>query len=193
MTEIGIPSYSGLYLKLLGDAWNDLDGTVQRLHVSVPPVQAVGLFQVRRGTNWLARLLARLARLPEAGEAVNVRLLVTAQGDGEEWQRTFAEQPLVTLQSERPDGLLAERIGPIEMRFQLKVVDGALNYRATRALLCLGPLLLPLPPWFSPRITAWERPVGEGGHIEVFVHVHLPLLGRLVSYSGRLTRVEEMG
>lgn len=190
MTENGLPACSGLYPKLLGESWDRLHSSVRRLHASVPPVQAVGVFQVRRGSNGLVRLLARLTRLPEAGEAVNVRLLVTARGDGEEWRRAFAGQPLVTLQSERLDGLLAERMGPIEMRFRLKVVDGALTYQTTRAALCLGPLRLPLPPWFSPRVTAWERPVGEGGHIEVSVQVHLPLLGCLITYGGRLTRVE---
>lgn len=188
MTEIDFASCSGLYPKLLGDSWDRLDNSVRRIHAYIAPVQAVGVFKVRGGSNGLARLLARLARLPVAGEAVSVRLLVTARGDREEWRRTFAGQPLVTLQSERRDGLLAERIGPLEMRFRLEVVSGALWYKAARAAFCLGPLRLPLPSWLSPRLTAWEKPIGEEGQIDVFVQVDLPLLGGLVGYSGTLTR-----
>jgi len=124
---------SGLYWKLLGDSWGSLNHAVQRLHVLDAPVHAIGVFRVRLGSNWLARTLARLAQLPTAGEAVDIQLWVTARGEGEEWRRTFAGRPLVTVQSERPDGLLVERVGPVEMRFRLRVVGGALVYQATSA------------------------------------------------------------
>src|SRR5436190_19155067 len=129
MTETSLRSRSGLYPRLLGDSWHSLDDAVRRLHASGPLVHAVGVFRVRRGSNWLARTLARLARLPAAGEAVDIQLLVSAWRSGEKWQRTFAGRPFVTLQSERYDGLLAERLGFVEMRFRLEVVGGALAYR----------------------------------------------------------------
>jgi len=182
---------SGLYWKLLGDSWGSLNHAVQRLHVLDAPVHAVGVFRVRQGSNWLARTLARLAQLPTAGEAVDIQLRVTARGDGEEWRRTFAGRPLVSVQSERPDdGLLVERVGPVEMRFRLRVVGGALAYQATSAALCLGSLRVPIPGWLSPRVTALETPVGEGDQIDVSVEIHLPLLGCLIAYEGKLTRVE---
>lgn len=106
MTKPGLRPRSGLYPKLLGDAWWSLHPAVRRLHSSDAPAYAVGVFQVRQGNNWLARMLARLAQLPRSGEAVSVRLLIKAQGDGEEWRRIFAEEPFVTLQSDRCDGLL---------------------------------------------------------------------------------------
>ena len=39
-------------------------------------------------------------------------------------------------------------------------------------------------------MTALETAVGEGDQIDVSVEVHLPLLGCLIAYEGRLTRVE---
>lgn len=193
MMETSLAFRSGLYPKLLGDSWWDLDDAVRRLHASSATVRAVGVFRVRQGSNWLTRLLARLAQLPAAGAAVDIQLLVTARGDGEEWRRTFAGRPLVSLQSGRPDGLLVERMGVVEMRFRLQAVGGTLAYQATSAVLCLGSLRVPLPHWFRPRVRALERAVGAEDQIDVSVEVHLPLLGCLLAYGGKLTRVEAQG
>jgi hypothetical protein len=191
--ETNLRSCSGLYPKLLGRSWWTLDDAIRRLHASSAPVHAVGMFRVRQGSSWLARTLARLAQLPAAGEAVEVQLTVSARGDSEEWRRTFAGRPLVSLQSPRPEGLLAERMGPVEMRFRLQVVGGALAYQTTSAALCLGSLRVPLPPWFCPRVRALERAVGGGEQIDVSVEVHFPLLGRLITYEGKLSHVEAKG
>ncbi|HEU0177951.1 MAG TPA: DUF4166 domain-containing protein [Blastocatellia bacterium] len=185
---------SELYPKLLGTSWPDLDVAIRRLHDSGRVVHADGVFQVRHGSNGLARTLARLARLPAAGEAVDVRLQITKQEEGEEWRRTFAGRPLVSAQSNRPDGrsngVMVERMGIIEMGIRLEVGGGALNYQTVSAALRLGSLRVPLPRWLSPYITAWERAVGDMNQIHVSVEVTLPLLGRLIAYDGILTQIE---
>lgn len=183
-------SRSGLYPKLLGDSWDCLHEALQRLHGSNAPVHAVGVLRVCRGSNALARLLARLARLPAAGEAVDIQLQISTRGSGQEWRRMFAGRPLVSLQYERPEGLLGERIKILEMRFRLKVIEASLHYQSRSAALCLGALRVPLPRWISPRILAWEKPVAQGEQIAVSVEVRLPLLGRLIAYDGKLTRIE---
>ena len=179
---------SRLYQKLLGASWPDLDVALRRLHDSGDTVRAVGVFRVRDGSNRLARALARLARLPAAGEAVDVRLQVTAREGGEEWRRTFAGRPLVSAQSNRGAELLVERMGIVEMRFRLEVVGGALNYQTVSVALCLGSLRVPLPYRLSPRVTAWERAVDDTNQIHVSVEVTVPLLGRLIAYDGILTQ-----
>src|SRR5215468_3545115 len=192
--ETILRSPSGLYPKLLGASWSDLDSAIQRLHDSDGTVRAVGVFQVRHGTSRLARILARLARLPAEGEAVDVRLEVTSQEKSEEWRRTFAGRPLVSTQSYRPDGrldgVMVERMGIVELRFRLEVVGGAINYHTVGAAVRFGSLHVPLPHWLSPCVTAWERAVGDMNQIHVSVNVTFPLLGRLISYEGLLTRVE---
>jgi len=185
-------SASGLYPKILGASWPDLDVAIKRLHGYGGTVRAVGVFQVSHGSNGLARTLARLTRLPTAGNAVDVRLQVTAQEEGEEWRRTFAGRPLVSLQSsDRGVGVLVERMGIVEMWLRLEVDGGALNYQTVGAALRLGSLRVPLPRWLRPCVTAWERNVGYMNQIHVFVEVKFPLLGRLIAYSGMLTQVEE--
>jgi len=138
----------------------------------------------------LARGIARLARLPTAGEAVDIKLQVTAREEGEEWRRTFAGRPLVSRQSNRVNGLLVERMGIVELRFRLEVAGGSLNYQTVSAALLFGSLRVPLPYWLSPCVTAWERDVGDMNQIHVSVDVTFPLLGRLIAYEGMLTRVE---
>jgi hypothetical protein len=136
------------------------------------------------------RLLARLTRLPTTGEAVEMRLTITPLKHGEEWRRTFAGRPVVSRQWKRSDGLLAERLGPVEMRFWLAVMSGALNYQTRSVTLCLGPLRIPLPHWLAPRVTAWEKPTGDRDRIEVAVETSLPLFGLLLAYKGTVTRAE---
>src|SRR5262245_32929524 len=145
-----------LYQKLLDASWPDLDVVLRRLHNSGETVRAVGVFRVSRGNNRLARTLARLARLPAAGEAVYVRLQVTAQEECDEWRRTFAGRPLVSIQSARGPGLLVERLGIVEMLLRLKVVGGALSYQTVSAALRIGFLRVQLQYWHSPFVLAWE-------------------------------------
>ena len=180
-----------LYQKLLDASWPDLDVVLRRFHDLGETVRAVGVFRVRRGNNRLARTLARLARLPAAAEAVYVELQVTAQEECEEWRRTFAGRPLVSMQSARGAGLLLERLGIVEMLFRLKVVGGALSYQTGSAALRLGSLRIPIPYRLSPYVAAWEKAVGDTNQIHVTVDVTLPLLGRLIAYDGILTRIED--
>jgi hypothetical protein len=181
---------SGLYPRLLGDSWANLGDAVRRFHDSGATVHAVGVFQVRHGGSWLARALAWFARLPAAGDAVAVRLQVTAGAGGEEWRRTFAGRPLVSGQFGRPDGLLAERVGITELRFRLAVAGESLTYQTVCAAVGVGSWRVPLPRWLGPRVQASERPSGNPGRIDVSVEVGFPWLGRLIAYAGLLTQVE---
>ena len=134
----------GLYRQLLGASWDGLGEAVRRLH-GEEIVRAAGLFRVRHGSNRLARTLVELGGLPAVGESVETQLTVTSRDRGEVWNRTFAGRPMASFQWGRPDGLLAERTGPLEMRFRLEVCEGALVYHSAGAVLRLGPLRLPLP------------------------------------------------
>lgn len=183
-------SPSGLYPKLLGASWPDLDVAIQRLHNLDGIVHAAGVFQVRHGNNKLARMLARLARLPAAGKAVDIQLQVSAQEEGEEWRRTFAGSPLMSMQSDCGAGLLVERMGIVELRFRLEAAGGALNYQTVSAALRLGSLRIPLPRRLSPCVTASERAVSDMNQIHVSVGVTFSLIGRLITYDGILTQLE---
>jgi hypothetical protein len=186
-------SPAGLYARLLGPAWHGLGEAVRRLHQGGAAVRAAGVFRVGRGASGPARLLARLAGLPAAGEAVDVRLTVVPRRGGEEWRRTFAGRPLVSRQRAAPDGLLAEGMGPLELWFRLEAAGGALHYHTQAASLLLGPLRIPLPARLAPRVSAWERPLGDPRRLAVGVEVRLPTGELLVSYEGTLTVAEDAG
>jgi hypothetical protein len=183
-------SPSGVYPQLLGPGWGQLAESVRRLHGEGTIIRAAGTFRVWHGSNLLTRLLARLTRLPATGKAVEMRLTVTRLKHGEEWRRTFAGRPVVSRQWQRPDGLLAERLGPVEIRFRLAVMGGALNYQTRNVTLCLGPLRIPLPHRLAPRVTAWEKPTADRDRIDVAVETRLPLFGLLLAYKGTVTRAE---
>jgi hypothetical protein len=180
----------GLYERILKGSWSQLDEAVRRLHAESTVVRVAGTFRIRHGAGRLVRLLAWLARLPAAGEAVDVGLIITPLNHGEEWRRTFAGRPLVSRQYERGDALLAERVGLLEMRFRLEVVAGILFYKSKSAALCLGPLRLPLPGWFAPRLAAREQPDADREGAYVAIEMSLPLLGLLVAYEGPVARIE---
>lgn len=190
MLDTAFDCHSGLYPKLLGNSWRSLDNVVRSLHACGAPVCAVGVFQIRHGSNWLARTLARLVQLPSARESADLKLYVAARGDGEEWRREFAGQTLVSVQARRQDGLLSERIGHFELRFRLNVVDGALSYESMSAALCLGSVQIPLPHWLSPRVTACESSAGHDNRVNVSVEAQLPWIGCFIAYHGTLALVE---
>jgi hypothetical protein len=183
-------SSSDLYAQIVGSRWNDLDEAVRRLHETGMALHVTGTFRVRRGNNRLVRFLAMLGGLPHANEAVEMRLIVTRLEHGEEWRRSFAGKPMISTQWNHPNGLLVERMGPLQLRFQLNVVDGALGYQTRGVALCLGPLRIPLPSWLAPNVTAWEKPTGDPNRVQVAVESRLPILGMLISYEGTVTRTE---
>src|SRR4051812_34666487 len=84
---------AGLYAQVLGVRWHELAEAVRRLHTPGQIVRAVGTFRVRRGTNRLTRFAAWLARLPAEVDAVEMQLVVTPTGNGEEWRRHFGVRP----------------------------------------------------------------------------------------------------
>jgi hypothetical protein len=178
---------------LLGASWDRLAEPVRRFHGEGEIVRAAGTFRVRHGGGRLGRWLTRLAGLPAAGEAVDVRLVVVPRGPCEEWRRTFAGRPLVTLQQAGPGSLLVERMGLLELRFRLEAVAVALVYHPAGASLRLGPLRVPLPGRLAPRVSAREGPAERCDGIQVTVEIRVPLLGVLVAYEGTVVRTEAGG
>ena len=180
---------AGLYERLVGEGWGGLDEPVRRFHLCK---SGAGTFAVRRGEGRIARIVARLLRLPRGGEAVPLLLSVEPHGGGERWRRTFAGKDFVTEQNEHAARLLAERTGPFELLFRLNVEGGALAYRHAGAALRAGRLRLNLPRILAPRVEAWER-ADECGGVRVSVCVTAPLVGLLIRYEGLVTTEEGAG
>lgn len=181
------PSLGGgsLYGSLLGTTWADLHPSVRHFHHGGTPVQGIGRFKICRGSTTLARLLARLFRLPPAAASVPTRLIIFADSGGETWQRTFGTHRLVSRQRNLSGRLLAERFGVLELWFRLDVVEGGIVYRQVGAAVRLGLWLARLPRWMSPHVVAQEMPAADNSRTtNVRVHVRVPLAGDLISYAG---------
>nr|MBA2448629.1 DUF4166 domain-containing protein [Chloroflexota bacterium] len=119
-------------------------------------------------------------------EAAEVRLLVDRRGSVERWHRIIGGVPLVTVQRATPGGLLAERLGPLELRFRLAAVGAALVYRQVGLVVRLGTFCLRLPWWISPRVAAREGPADGPSRTRVAVEVTAPTGGLLFSYEGNV-------
>lgn len=177
--RVAVPS--ALYATLLGPAWEVLDASVRRAHLAGGV--ATGRFAIRYGNSVGVRLLRRVLRLPPAGDAYGMRLVITRDGLRERWARTVGGRSFVSLQRGLPDGRLAERFGIVEIRFHLAVADGRLRYASAGAAVLLGPWALRLPRSVAPRVETLEEPAeGHGAHVRV--NVSLPLIGFFVVYEG---------
>ena len=181
---------SALYPRLLGAAWWEMDERVRNTHLDGSHLRAKGLFRVEHGRSALARALLWILRMPAANHRADVRLEITAHGEGERWLRTFGDRTLASLQFEQRGGLLAERVRIMELRFRLEVAHGVLIYRQTGAVLRVGPYCLPVPRWLALQVSARESPGSGPRRTAVFVSVSAPLVGFLLKYEGEV-EVEE--
>jgi len=176
----GTQTNAGLYERLVGEGWRELDEPVRRFHALA---RGEGVFEVRRGEGFVARAVARLLGLPAGGAAVPMKLSVEPRAGVELWRREFAGKEFVTAQGGHAGGLMAERAWPFELLFRLTAEDGALVYRSQGAALRVRGLRLRLPRLLAPRVEASES-AGEGGGVRVRVSVTAPLAGFLISYEG---------
>lgn len=175
-----------LYARLLGTDWDGLSALVRRLHREG---SATGRFSIRRGRGPLASLVGWLCRFPAAGEDVPTRLVVRAEGHGQRWERSFGGHALATAQWASGDGLLVERLGPVECVFRLRAVSGGLVFEPAGAWLRLGPWRSRLPRVFAPRIEAAATEAPEGMHVRVSIGT--ALTGGLLTYEGHVRPEEE--
>lgn len=195
-TTDGVPSSADregapLYARVLGDGWSRLAAPIRRAHATQAIVRAHGVFRIEHGGHPVARVLARLLRLPRAGGAIDTRLTVTVEGDGERWERTFATSRVETQQyaGQASESELLERFGLLEFRFQLDTLEGNLRYRQREATLRWRAVRVRIPRPLAPRVEACERPAGPR-RVKAHVQIALPVIGPLMVYEG-IIEIEE--
>ena len=172
-----------LYMRIIGDSWTQIAEPIRRVHASRSIVRASGRLRVEDGRHFLARVLARILRLPRPAAVAETRLTVTAGPDGELWQRPFNGRHFKTRQYESNAFELAERFGVLEFRFRLDTSGGNLLYVQREASVMFGPIRLRIPAPLAPRVEAREDPAGPT-RIKVAVRVVLPGVGQLIAYDG---------
>jgi hypothetical protein len=150
-------------------------GTVLHFH---------GTAEVEPAATFLGRLMARLFGMPTQGGRFPITLAKhRLAGDRERWERRIGPACFHSTLLAAGPMRVAERLGPLEAELALRVEDGALVLEMVAARL-LG---LPLPRWLRPVCVARETAVASSALAFRFdVPITLPLLGRLVRYSGEL-------
>ncbi|MDF7774909.1 DUF4166 domain-containing protein [Sphingomonas sp. AOB5] len=164
-----------LYARLMGERFAKLPPMVRAMHESD---EAVGEGVVERGTGPLAGLFAAMMGMPPSGRyPLHVAF---AERDGSEtWHRDFGGHRFRSVLSAKR-GLAVERFGPLRFAFDLPS-DGEGLRMAFRGWSLFG---VPLPRFLGPRIAAREWQ--EDGRFRFEVDVAVPLVGRVIRYSGWL-------
>lgn len=166
-----------LFRRVLGEGFARLPVPVQALHSG--PGHWTGEAEVERGRGLLARLCARLTRLPPAGDQP-VRVEIRCDADGEHWVRRYAGAHAMPSRLWVGQGRLRERLGPVVLEYALAADPACLQWRVSAARCCGCPLPAR---WFAGVIA---RESGVDGRYRFDVRAELPGVGLLVHYRGWL-------
>lgn len=167
-----------LYARAMGERFAALPPLVQAIHQVQGDGGAVGEGIVTRGANPLARLLAAMMGMPPAG-ATPLHVGFTERDGVERWTRDFGGHRFASVLSAAKAGV-TERFGPLRFHFDLPS-DGEGLRMILRGWSLFG---VPLPRFLAPRIAAREWQEGDRFRFEV--EVAMPVIGRIVHYTGWL-------
>ena len=163
-------------IECMDGAFSKLPDLIQRVHHGTTRLS--GTARVERGGG-LGGLVAVLMRLPKSSPNAEANVVTWHFPDQVVWTRTFGER---TIESTfvKDDDFLVEKLGPFSLYLQPMAEGGRLVYRLVATQ--LGPI--PLPRFLAPSMNAWEAE--KDGKYMFEVTVNLPILGRLIRYSGTL-------
>jgi hypothetical protein len=168
-----------LFAQLLGGAFEEFPAELQRIHDARPRKRLLGRCAVERGKNPLVKVLAPIASLPPTASDVALTVIIEVQADRETWTRDFGGHLMRSHLSKRGP-LLAERLGPITLLFELRGVNRSIEWNIVGA----SYFGIPLPKrWFS---GASAVEALNDGRYTFAVSANLPIIGLLVRYSGWL-------
>ena len=169
-----------LFQQALGASFFRLPESLRRLHGTRGLARYAGVASIEGGRNPLARLCARIAGLPRPARDVATTVDFIVDARGETWQRDFGGTRMSSRLAFR-DGLLRERLGPLQFRYALLANDGAIWWTVAGVRL-FG--LLPLPASLFDGVRC--REFEQDGRYRFLVDASLPVVGRVVRYEGWL-------
>lgn len=172
-----------LYARVMGARFDALPEAVQAMHRVVGDSGAEGEGVVTRGKGPLAKLLAAVMGMPPAG-SYPLHVAFAERGGREVWTRSFGAHRFASELS-GAGGLVVERFGPLRFGFELPSDREGLRM-VLRRWSVFG---VPMPRLLGPRIEAREWQEGDRFRFEV--GVAMPLVGRVVHYTGWLVPAED--
>jgi hypothetical protein len=176
---------SNALIRWFGPQFAHLHPLLQHLHLRGGVLR--GEVAVERGgglAGWIGTRLLRRLGLPPDLQRTPFEVRISHQDGVLHWDRRFGGEHWLCSQFHPlgawPQGCWIEQTGPVQLRLTVDVIEGGWYWR------CLGVRLhgLPMPLWLFPRTTAYKRI--EDGRYRFCVRFDLPLLGRVLEYSGRL-------
>lgn len=168
-----------------GDAFSLLHPLLQQLHREGGTL--TGRVQVEYGpgiAGWIGRRIAAKTGAPQTTGMVGFCVEIRHTGDALVWSRTFESgaqmRSLFRPHGAFPDGYWSESTGGVELHLGVDIREGGWRWVPQRCKV-RG---IPLPLWLVPRTDAYKTVVGD--QYRFAVTLSLPVLGKLMSYSGDL-------
>lgn len=170
--------------RLLGAEFDRLPPPVRFLHSLRKPLRTAGRADITVADGFLAWLICAITGLPHPGRDVEVSVTFEPRENGaERWDRKFADRRYassIAAGAGRDNGLLVERLGLFQLRFQLTVLPEGLGWQVVGWRL-LG---VSLPTWSVPGIKCLES--DDNGRFAFDIDVAFPVIGWLMHYRGWL-------
>jgi hypothetical protein len=187
--EVSHGAYDSVFGRLLGTGVDELPLPLQRFHASTVDAAGTGTFVVEQARSRVGRLVARLLRMPRCSGSTSVEFSIHRPSPRVEiWRRTFGDEVLASTQT--TDGRhLFERIGPLELVFDVEADASSIRFRHVATRLRVGHLGVRVPHALSPSIAASVATSGDD--LDVLVRISAPLVGTVLQYGGLLTRRAE--
>lgn len=172
-----------LYRQILGSAFSDLPPQVQQLHDRASERRWSGFARTRRGSGFLASVIANFFGFPITANDIPVSVTLAPHQAGELWTRNFDGRIFSSVQSlgsGRNQYLLVESFGWVAFGLALVKQGDRLHFIPRRWTLC-G---VPMPHFMLPTGTSYETE--HDGAFSFNVEITLPFLGLIVGYDGTL-------
>ena len=166
------------------DEFFKLSPEIQSLHLNGGKLSGAIVVEYGNGVaGFLGRRLARILNIPSQGEhrfSVNI----SHHKDGLHWDRLFNEstemksvfEPVGTVKN----GYWLERTGSLHIELTVEISRGGWYWKIVGYRM-LG---LKLPKWLFPKSEAYKYI--ENGKYRFYVAFSIPIIGKLVSYTGLL-------
>jgi hypothetical protein len=180
-------SHTALFPRELGPNYQKLPQIIKDIHDVQDEVKAAGKAEIHRGKNIFADMAGWCFHLPPSGSDVPVKVCFKKEGEGEILSRNFNGKVFSSAFTPAAgDGMMTERFGPFKFLLYLDCHEKGIDFNLKK-IWVFG--WLPIPLFFGPKITAYERAAGPIYHFDV--EITLPIIGRIIHYRGTLKMMAE--
>ncbi|HLO76344.1 MAG TPA: DUF4166 domain-containing protein [Magnetospirillum sp.] len=180
----GAASTQSVHRRALGGRFDAMPAPIRLVHAA-PGVTLSGSVEVSPAPTLAGRWLLGFMGLPRLAGSHSLVVRVLADGDGELWERRFADATFASrFQAAGVPEQAREYFGPFRLDYQLAAENGEIRWSLVGARL-FG---VPLPKALAPEVTAREW-VADDGAYRMKAQVSLPGLGPLLGYGGSLAPI----